>query len=124
VVWTIPGRALAKGDSTGPQRACNDNNWQGRESIMETNIRETIRGRMDELKTLRDEIRVDMKLAGMDLRDEWKKLEKRIPETTRLASDIKTLTVEALDEVLAEVRRFRACLGERPPGPGKTTSQS
>jgi hypothetical protein len=91
---------------------------------METNIRETIRGRMDEIKTLRDEIRVDLKLAGMDLRDEWKKLEKRIPETTRLASDITTLTVKALDELLAEVRRFRGCLAGGPGGQGKTTSRS
>jgi hypothetical protein len=65
-----------------------------------------------------------LKLAGMDLRDEWNKLEKRIPETTRLASDIKNLTVEALDDLLAEVRRFRGCLGERPAGQRKTTSRS
>jgi hypothetical protein len=91
---------------------------------METNIRETIRGRMDELKTLRDEIRVDLKLASMDLRDEWNRLEKRLPETTRLASDIKNLTVEAVDELLAEVRRFRGSLGDRPPGQEKPTSRS
>jgi hypothetical protein len=80
---------------------------------METTIRETLQGRIDELKTLRDEIRVDLRLAGMDLRDEWMKLEKRLPDTRQLASDIKRLTVEALDDLMAEVRRFRSTLAER-----------
>ena len=75
---------------------------------METNVLETIKGRVDELKTLRDEIRVDLKLATMDLRDEWKKMEKRIPEAGNLASEIKDVTADALDALLAEVRRFRS----------------
>jgi hypothetical protein len=90
---------------------------------MDTTARETINDRIDELKTLRDEIRVDLKLAGMDLRDEWKKLEKRIPEATRLAAEIKDVAAQALDEVIAEVRRFRGRVASCRQDQGKPSNQ-
>jgi hypothetical protein len=77
------------------------------------NIGETLRVRLEELKTLRDEIRVDLKLASMELRDEWHALEKRLPDTARLAAEIKEATVEKLDEVVADLRRFRDRLSKR-----------
>jgi hypothetical protein len=81
---------------------------------MDTNTRQNLRQRMDELRTLRDEIRVELNLAGMDLRDEWRELEKRLPDPGRLAREIKGVTAEMVDEFLEEAHRFRKRLGARP----------
>jgi CBS domain-containing protein len=76
-------------------------------------VRENLRGRIDELKTLRDEIRVELNLAGMSLRDEWKELEKRLPDPGHLARDLKAASSETLEEILEEARKFRLRLGAR-----------
>jgi CBS domain-containing protein len=67
-------------------------------------------GRVEELKTLRDEIRLDLHLAGMDLRDEWKEIEKRLPDPARAFEQIKEATSETLEKLTGELRRFRARL--------------
>jgi CBS domain-containing protein len=77
-------------------------------------VRENLRGRIEELKTLRDEIRVELNLAGMGLRDDWKELERRLPDP--LARDIKAATSDTLDEILEEARKFRLRLGARAGG--------
>lgn len=79
-------------------------------------VRENLRGRIEELKTLRDEIRVELNLAGMGLRDEWKELEKRLPDPAHLARDIKLVTSETLDEIVEEARKFRLRLGASAAG--------
>jgi hypothetical protein len=99
-------------------------NHQQESDPMETTVRETIRDRVDQLKTLRDEIRVDLRLAGMDLRHEWKKLEKRIPEATRLAVEIKDASAEALQDLVAELRRFRSRVASYRERQAKTPDQS
>ena len=40
------------------------------------------------LYTLRDEIRVKLHLAGMDAKDQWKKLEPRLHEIEQSADDV------------------------------------
>lgn len=67
-------------------------------------IREELKGELEELKRIRDEVRVKLHLAGQDLKDSWKDLEPRIEKleqraksegehvadaTTTLASDLK-----------------------------------
>ena len=52
-------------------------------------IRERLDSRLEELKTLRDEIRVELHLASRDLRDEWEGLEKQIPDSRALADQLK-----------------------------------
>jgi hypothetical protein len=64
-----------------------------------------------DLKTLCDEIRVDMHLASMDLRDEWKSLEKRLP-TGAAATRVKEVAQEALVSLTQELRSFRERLHE------------
>ena len=67
--------------------------------------------RLEELKTLRDEIRLDVRLASMDLRDEWKELEGKVPDGS-FATELKEATIDAIDRLAADVRRFRDRLRE------------
>jgi hypothetical protein len=62
------------------------------------------------VKTLRDEIRLDVHLAGMETRDEWKWLESRYAEVEVLAHRITDASKERLEELVAAFRRFQASL--------------
>jgi hypothetical protein len=79
-----------------------------------------ITAQLNELKTLRDEIRLELHLAGMDLRDEWKKLERELPDPATAAAQLKEAASEGLDRLVTELRRFQTRLrekGSRRAGP-------
>jgi hypothetical protein len=67
---------------------------------------------LGELKTLRDEIRLNLHLAGMDLRDEWKEIEKRLPDGAT-AERMKDATKGAVQALTEEVRSFRQRLHDK-----------
>jgi CBS domain-containing protein len=79
---------------------------------MTTSIRETFHDHLEELKRLRDQIRVDLHLASLDLRREWSDLERRLPDASRVVGEVRDATAEAFDGVVSETRRFRARLSE------------
>ncbi len=66
-----------------------------------------LRGGMDELATLKDQIRVDLHLAKMDLRDEWKDIERRLPDPSTVAADVKTYSAQLIEDLAGDLRRFR-----------------
>jgi hypothetical protein len=75
-------------------------------------VKERLEGTLDELRTLRDEIRLDLHLVGMDLRDEWEKLEKRLPDE-RSVNKAKDATKELVGTLATELRAFRDRLRSR-----------
>jgi CBS domain-containing protein len=64
---------------------------------------------ISELRTLRDEIRLDLHLASMDLRDEWTTLAGKLPNLEAV-DRLRDLTKDAIDGLTAELRRFRSLL--------------
>jgi len=80
-------------------------------------LRHNFQGRMAELKTLRDQVRLDLHLASMELRDEWKKLEKRMPDPSLASDQLREITTESVDKLATELARFRDRLlgGQRRP---------
>jgi predicted nucleic acid-binding Zn-ribbon protein len=73
-----------------------------------TEGKETLRTRIaegiGELKTMRDEIRIKLHLAGMDARDAWQKLEPRIDELEARARDLRDDMVERLENAVKDAR--------------------
>jgi predicted nucleic acid-binding Zn-ribbon protein len=73
-----------------------------------TEGKETLRTRiaegLGELKTMRDEIRIKLHLAGMDARDAWQKLEPRIDELEARARDLRDDMVERLKDAVEDAR--------------------
>jgi hypothetical protein len=65
---------------------------------------------LSQLQTLRDEIRVKLHLGGMDVKDEWNKLEPYVLDVEKKASDITEATREALDEALGKLKKLRSSL--------------
>ena len=76
---------------------------------------------IDELKTLRDDIRLNIHLARMDLRDEWHEIEKKLPDPDRAATQLKELTADVVDRLAGELRRFRARL--QKDGPSRSVAR-
>jgi CBS domain-containing protein len=64
--------------------------------------------RLDELKRLRDEIRQDLRRATLELRDEWKELERRLPDPAVAAEQLRGATADMADRLVDELRKFRA----------------
>ena len=69
-------------------------------------VKAQVQDTLAEIRTLRDEIRLDLHLAGMDLRDEWKKLEHRLPDGQSV-DKLKEVTKDVIAELTQELRVFR-----------------
>ena len=65
-----------------------------------------------QLRTLRDEIRVRLHLAGMDAKDAWKKMEPALDEADRLAGEATEASRVAIDKLVKGVKAFGASLSE------------
>jgi hypothetical protein len=72
---------------------------------------------LDDLDVLQAETRTLLKLASLDARAEWKKLESRFPSTREIRDGFIALSSPELHEVRATARRFHAILSKQPGGP-------
>ena len=59
------------------------------------------------MRTLRDEIRVKLHLAGMDVKDEWRALEQRVVEMERAATDFTAATQTAITKTVSRLSKLR-----------------
>jgi LPS O-antigen subunit length determinant protein (WzzB/FepE family) len=63
------------------------------------------------LKTLRDEVRVRLHLASMDIKDQWKKIEPRLEDAEKKAVEqVSEASRAALTEAVKRLEKFRASL--------------
>lgn len=63
------------------------------------------------LQTLRDEVKVQLHLGGMELKEEWNRLEPKLEDALQRArSDASDATRSALEEVTKSARRVRDAL--------------
>ena len=79
----------------------------------DTEQRRHTRERLEHLQTLRDEIRVDVHLAGMELKQRWQELEPKMRDAERLAEDVSDVARDALDDIVERFRSFRDTLRAR-----------
>lgn len=73
-----------------------------------------LKARLDELKAMRDEIRVKIHLAGMDAKDAFQKIEPSVDkaelELEHLAKDAGVAVAHTLDKLTAGLKKIRAKL--------------
>jgi hypothetical protein len=60
------------------------------------------------MRTLRDEIRVTVHLAGMEAKDEWRKLEPRLADIENAAKDLSEATCSAVSEAAKRLSELRS----------------
>ena len=65
---------------------------------------------LENIKAMRDEIRLEMHLAGMDAKDAWKKLEPRANEAEKLAKEVSDVSRKALKDIQGKLQEFKANL--------------
>lgn len=68
---------------------------------------------LDLLKTLRDEVRVRLHLGGMDIKDEWAKLEPHLADVEKRAVELSDASKSALTDALQRLKKLRASLSDR-----------
>ncbi len=75
-----------------------------------TNLKETFDSGLQELKTLRDEIRVKLHLAGQEARAQW---ETQIePHVERIEQQIKDVRAETKDTIKDAIERAKTAFQE------------
>lgn len=67
------------------------------------------------LERLRDEVRLDMHLAGMDAKDRWRELEPQFLRAEKLAEHLTEISFRAMGQIAAEVKRFQDHLKQHRP---------
>jgi hypothetical protein len=72
-----------------------------------------VRNVLAELRRLRDEIRVQVHLGGMDAKKAWDELEPKLAEADRIAENATEETFRTAVETLRKVKLFRATLPEK-----------
>lgn len=70
-------------------------------------LTDVVRSSLEALKTLRDEVRVDLNLAGKEFRDRWQRLEDEMRLAERRARDERAEGAWSLVPMIENVRRFR-----------------
>lgn len=75
-----------------------------------TDLKTEIQKSLDQLRTIKDEIRVQLHLAGMEAKEEWNKLEPQLDEAEKKAHELTNATKHALADALHKVSALRAKL--------------
>ena len=62
------------------------------------------------MRTLRDEVRVQVHLAGMDAKEEWRKLEPQLADVERAANDLSEAACNAVSEAVRRLSKLRSSI--------------
>ncbi|MGZ6139531.1 MAG: hypothetical protein ACXWLA_02610 [Myxococcaceae bacterium] len=76
----------------------------------ELDLKAEMKKGVDLLKTLRDEVKVKLHLAGMDAKDQWAKLEPELSKVERAADQATESSKKLLDETLKRLKAIRDSL--------------
>ncbi len=78
-----------------------------------TAARRQMQERFDRLRSLRDEVRLELHLAGMEAKDLWQRLEPALDDAKRLADDVTEPSRLAMEELIEKVEKFRRTIARR-----------
>jgi DNA-directed RNA polymerase alpha subunit len=81
----------------------------------ERQLRDWMMENLGRLKTMRDEIRVDIHLASMEAKDQWKKLEPLVRDAEKLAEDVSDVSRRSMEELTEKLRHFRESVRHHRP---------
>ena len=76
----------------------------------ELDVKAEMKRGVDLLRTLRDEIKVKLHLAGMDAKDQWAKLEPELFKVERAAENATDASKKLLDEALSRLKTLKDSL--------------
>jgi hypothetical protein len=75
-----------------------------------TELKKDIQKSLGDMRALRDEIRLTLHLAGMDAKEEWRKLEPILANVERAAGELTEATRTAAEEAVKRLSKLRSKL--------------
>jgi hypothetical protein len=75
-----------------------------------TELKKEIQKSLGLMRTLCDEIRVKVHLAGLDVKDEWRKLEPQLVDVEKAATDFSDATHKAVTDAVKRLSKLRSSL--------------
>ncbi len=75
-----------------------------------TELKEEIQKSVGLIRTLRDEVRLKLHLAGMDVKEEWRQLEPELADIERAANNLTEATRTAASDVVKRLSKLRSKL--------------
>ena len=76
----------------------------------ELDLKSEMKKGVDLLKTLRDEVKVKLHLAGMDVKDQWARLEPELSKVERAAEQATESSKKLMDDALKRLKSIRESL--------------
>ena len=73
-------------------------------------VRRRVSDSIDELRRVRDQMRLEIHLARMEAKERWKTLEPRLHRAERFAKDVSQVSRRAMGEISSKLRDLRASL--------------
>ena len=73
-----------------------------------SDLKQDLKSFQQDVRALRDEVRLKLHLAGMDLKKEWEKLE---PQVERAINSAAQVSAEAVADLKKRLTEFRTRLG-------------
>ena len=73
----------------------------------EEELKHQIQEVVAQLRTLRDEVRVDLHLAGMEVRKRFAELEPQLHEIEHRGKEVTQASLQVVDEAVAKLRQLR-----------------
>jgi hypothetical protein len=75
-----------------------------------TDLQAEIKKSLDHLHLLRDEVRLQLHLAGLEAKDRWNKLEPKIEAVEQAAAEATEASRDAVKEAITSLKEFRSSL--------------
>lgn len=75
-----------------------------------TDFGNDVKKALEQLATLRDEIKVKLHLAGMDVKESWSRIEPKLAEAEKQAGEATEASRAVLTELVAEAKRIHSAL--------------
>jgi hypothetical protein len=75
-----------------------------------TDLKTELKKSLELLRTLRDEVRVQLHLGGMDARRRWDEIEPRLASVEQAAKDATESSRAAVGEVIAALKELKTSL--------------
>jgi lipid II:glycine glycyltransferase (peptidoglycan interpeptide bridge formation enzyme) len=75
-----------------------------------TELKKELEKNLTLLQTLRDEVKVHVHLASMELKDQWNKLEPHLDDVEKKAAEVTDEARKALGEAVQKLQKLRASL--------------
>jgi hypothetical protein len=101
------GRPLAIALEVGAERRLHRTETMNQTT---TDLKNELEKSLTLLRTLRDEVRVKLHLAGMDAKDQWKQLEPRLAEVEEVAAQVTEASRAAVVDAVTRLKKFRDSL--------------